>query len=161
MEESLKQLYDEPEDERVKTVHTEIYPITGQEVTYCAKFPADKNPVWPIIRLSEMYLIVAESKARRGTIDVTEFNILRDKRHASLKENIDFKDAATFLDEIENERRREFAAEGLRWMDMRRFNRIESFLEDKGVDKRRVHFPIYIGEITNNPLLKQTDYYTK
>jgi hypothetical protein len=125
MEESLKQLYNEPEDERVKTVHTEIYPITSQEATYCTKFPADKNPVWPIIRLSEMYLIVAEAKARRGAIDVTEFNILRNKRNASLKEDIDFKDTATFLDEIENERRRELAAEGLRWMDMRRFNSIE------------------------------------
>jgi hypothetical protein len=108
-----------------------------------------------------MYLIVAEAKARQGTIDVTEFNILRGKRNASIKNAADFSTAADFLNEIENERRREFAAEGLRWMDMRRFNRIESFLENKGVDKRRVHFPIYVGEITNNPELIQTEYYVK
>lgn len=55
-----------------------------------------------------------------------------------------------FLKEIENERRREFAGEGLRWMDMRRFGSMKAHLGSKGVDIRRVHFPVYSGERVNN-----------
>ena len=65
----------------------------------------------------------------------------------------------SFLKEIENERRREFAGEGLRWMDMRRFGSMKAHLESKGVDIRRVHFPVYSGERVNNPKLHQTPYY--
>jgi hypothetical protein len=161
METSLVALYNEASDKRLATVEKAIYPTTNREETYCTKFSADKNPVWPIIRLSEVYLIAAEVKARQNIIDVTEFNILRSIRNSTSKQISDFPNSTAFLNEIENERRRELVGEGLRWMDMRRFNRIESHLENKGIDKLRVHFPIYSGEITNNPNLIQTDYYSR
>lgn len=59
--------------------------------------------------------------ARSGVIDVSGYNAVRSVRNASLKQNTDFANVDAFLKEIENERRREFAGEGLRWMDMRRF----------------------------------------
>ena len=159
MEESLVALYDEPFDERYSILFKEVYAVTGEELSYCTKFPADNNPVWVITRLSEMHLILAEVSARQGIIDVEHYNAVRSARNASLKQKTDFVTVDDFLQEIENERRREFVGEGLRWMDMRRFGSITSLLDSKGVDVRRVHFPIYEGEMTNNPLLKQTEYY--
>lgn len=159
MEASLVALYDEPADDRSQILHKDVYSVTGQELTYCVKFPADKNSVWSVVRLAEMHLIVAEVAARQGIVDVTGYNAVRAVRKASQKQSTDFADAQAFLNEIENERRREFVGEGLRWMDMRRFGRMAAHLEAKGVDPRRVHFPVYEGEKTNNPKLHQTPYY--
>lgn len=159
IEELLVILYNEPCDDRTSILHKEMYVVTGEELTYCTKFPADNNPVWSIVRLAEMHLILSEVAARQGIIDVTHYNAVRSIRNASLKQETDLDDVDDFLKEIENERRREFVGEGLRWMDMRRFGSITTLLESKGVDARRVHFPIYEGERTNNPLLHQIAYY--
>lgn len=159
IEPSLAALYDEPTDQRSRLIVKETYSTTGKVLDYCVKFPADNNPVWPIVRLAEMYLIIAEVAARSGVVDVTEYNEVRGVRNASLKQISDFASAEDFLKEIENERRREFVGEGLRWMDMRRFGSMKAHLESKGVDSRRVHFPIYSGEMVNNPNLHQTPYY--
>jgi len=107
-------LYDEPADKQAKILVNETHPSTGEKVTYCIKYPADKNPVWPVVRLAEMHLIIAEMKARQGTVDVTDYNKVRQMRNASLKQNSNFASAAAFLNEIENKRRRELVAEGLR-----------------------------------------------
>ena len=146
VEPSLATLYNEPDDQRAQLIVKDVYSTTGQELDYCVKFPADNNPVWSIVRLAEMHLIVAEVAARSGVIDVSGYNT-------------DFANVDAFLKEIENERRREFAGEGLRWMDMRRFGSMKAHLESKGVDIRRVHFPVYSGERVNNPKLHQTPYY--
>lgn len=159
MEPSLVALYDEPADDRSAILCKEVYSVTGQELTYCVKFPADNNSVWALARLAEMHLIVAEVAARKGIVDVTGYNVVRAARNASLRQNADFINAQAFLEEIENERRREFVGEGLRWMDMRRFGCMAAHLKAKGVDPRRVHFPIYEGERTNNPMLHQNPYY--
>ena len=159
VEPSLATLYNEPDDQRAQLILKDVYSTTGQELDYCVKFPADNNPVWSIVRLAEMHLIVAEVAARSGVIDVSGYNAVRSVRNASLKQNTDFANVDAFLKEIENERRREFAGEGLRWMDMRRFGSMKAHLESKGVDIRRVHFPVYSGERVNNPKLHQTPYY--
>ena len=54
-----------------------------------------------------------------GYIVCLLYTSVRSVRNASLKQNTDFANVDAFLKEIENERRREFAGEGLRWMDMR------------------------------------------
>ena len=159
VEPSWATLYNEPDDQRAQLIVKDVYSTTGQELDYCVKFPADNNPVWSIVRLAEMHLIVAEVAARSGVIDVSGYNAVRSVRNASLKQNTDFANVDAFLKEIENERRREFAGEGLRWMDMRRFGSMKAHLESKGVDIRRVHFPVYSGERVNNPKLHQTPYY--
>lgn len=158
MEETLYKLY-ESKDKRLSVVDVQPYEPMGHDYPYCVKYPADEHPVWPFVRLAEMYLITSEVAARQGTVDVTGYNAVRAIRGVSQKQNTDFTDAADFLKEIENERRREFVAEGLRWFDMRRFGSITSLLEAKGVDTRRVHFPIWSSELSKNPKLKQTEYY--
>lgn len=159
MEESLYNLYNEPEDKRLEVVDVQPYAAMENSYPYCVKYPADEHPIWPFVRLSEMYLITSEVAARQGKIDVTGYNAVRSIRNASTKVAGDFASPADFLKEIENERRREFVAEGLRWLDMRRFGSMTAHLESKGVDPRRVHFPVWISEMSKNKYLEQTEYY--
>lgn len=159
MEDNLYALYNDPQDKRRETIDIQPYEAMGKSYPYCVKFKADYNPVYTFIRLAEMHLIVAEVAARQGTVDVTGYNAVRSARNASLKKNSDFASPDQFLKEIENERRREFVAEGLRWMDMRRFGSLKAHLESKMVDPRRVHFPVAYNIISSNPLLEQTEYY--
>lgn len=159
MEDNLYRLYNDQNDKRNESISSHFYEALGKEYPYCVKFPADYNPVYVFIRLAEMHLIVAEVAARKGIIDVTEYNAVRSSRNASTKQNSDFASAADFLKEIENERRREFVAEGLRWMDMRRFGVLAAHLSAKGVNTKRVHFPVSVTLIATTPALKQTEYY--
>lgn len=159
MEESLYVLYNEPSDIRLKTVDVQFYSAMNSSYPYCVKYPADTHPIWSFVRLSEMHLIVSEVDARKGIVDVTGYNAVRLIRNASTKSNSNFANAGVFLKEIENERRREFVAEGLRWMDMRRFGSMTAHLESKGVDSRKVHFPISYTILSKNPKLVQTEYY--
>lgn len=159
MEDNLYALYNETADKRKETIDIQPYAGMGQSYPYCVKFKADPNPVYIFVRLAEMHLIVAEVAAHKGVVDVTEYNAVRSSRNASVKANSDFINASSFLKEIENERRREFVAEGIRWMDMRRFGSIEAHLESKMVDKRRVHFPVAFSILSSNTKLVQTDYY--
>lgn len=159
MEDNLYALYNEADDQRAGTIDVQPNSAMGKSYPYCVKFPADANPVYPFVRLAEMHLVVAEVAARNGVIDVTGYNAVRSVRNASVRQNGDFANTTVFLKEIENERRREFVMEGLRWMDMRRFKVIEAHLEARGIDTRRVHFPIWISNFDKNPLLTQTAYY--
>ena len=160
MEESLYNLYNESADKRLEVVDVQPYAaMDGKSYPYCVKYPAEEHPVWPFVRLAEMHLIVAEVAARQGTIDVTGYNAVRSSRNASTKLSSDFANVGDFLNEVENERRREFVAEGLRWLDMRRFGRMKDHLEARGVDARRIHFPVWISEMSKNSKLEQTEYY--
>lgn len=74
------------------------------------------------IRLAEMYLIRAEARAQQGKLvdALADVNVIRAR--AGLTPSI----AATTADlllAIEKERRLEFAHEGHRWFDLRRYNR--------------------------------------
>lgn len=159
MEDNLYALYNESGDKRKETIDIQPYVAMGKSYPYCVKFKADVNPVYVFVRLAEMHLIVAEVSAREGVVDVTGYNAVRVSRNASARQNSDFASPQVFLKEIENERRREFVAEGLRWMDMRRFGSMEAHLESKMVDTRRVHFPIAYTILSSNPKLTQTEYY--
>ena len=82
---------------------------------------------WIIFRLAEMYLIKAEAEFEIGNIApaVTALNKTRERAGISLV------DAATIsLDKIRNERRYEFAFEGHRYWDLRRWRTAESVLNN-------------------------------
>jgi hypothetical protein len=131
----------------------------GLSVYYATKFPAEVNHAYPVLRLSEMYLIVAEADARLGTIDVTRYNAVRTARGAGTKANSDFASPQDFLDEIEKERRREFVGEALRWQDMRRFGKAIPFLQSKLRPAGNVLLPIPEREIFLNPNMTQNKDY--
>ncbi len=123
------------------------------------KFLSDASPIYPLIRLSEVYLIAAEADARLGTIDVTYYNAVRAKRGVAQKLNSDFATPALFLTEIANERNREFMGESLRWEDMKRFGLAQPHLQSLGVLPGHIIFPMPESQRATNILLDQNPDY--
>ena len=109
----------------------------------------------PVIRITEMYYIRAEANLREGTnIGDTPLNDIN-----ALRNRADLPDLATVtVDDILNERRKEFFLEGHRRMDLLRNSRDlrpagnpQAALAAFGADK--TIFPIPTREIENNPSL--------
>lgn len=131
----------------------------GIELYYLMKFPMEATPAYPICRLSEAYLISAEATARGGVVDVTQYNALRSKRGATTRQNGDFASPQAFLDEIEQERRREFTGERMRWNDMRRFGKAVPFLASLQQPAGHVLMPVPDRMLTLNPNIQQNQDY--
>ncbi len=149
----------EPADKRKALYAYRLNTTIGTSVYYSTKFPAEQNHAYPVLRYSEMFLIVSEADARLGTVDVTRYNVLRTARGASNRNNSDFATPADFITEIEKERRREFTGEAFRWQDMRRFGKAVPFLQSKTRPAGYVLMPIPDREIVLNPNMAQnTDY---
>lgn len=129
------------------------------EVNYLYKFTGEATPSYPVCRIAEAYLIAAEGKARQGTVDVTHFNTLREKRKASPRANSDFADAQAFLDMIESERRREFTGERHRWSDMRRFGKALPWIASLQQPAGHVLLPLPERLLTLNPKIEQNKDY--
>ena len=149
----------EPTDKRKALYTYKLNPGLGLSVYYSTKFPAETNHAYPVLRLSEMYLIAAEADARLATIDVSRYNAVRTARGASIKANSDFTTTQDFLSELEQERRREFVGEAQRWQDMRRFGRSIPFLASKLRPAGNVLLPIPDKEIFLDPNMTQNQDY--
>lgn len=130
-------------------------------VYFLSKFPSELTPSYVVCRYSEAFLIVAEANARKGTVDVTTYNQLRTARKASTVSNTDFATPAAFLAVIEQERRREFIGERLRWSDMQRFGKMTNWLQSFGQPVTHVLMPIPSREFFINPDLAQNADYSK
>lgn len=129
------------------------------EVYYLQKFPMEATPAYPICRYSEAYLIAAEAAARQGSVDVTRYNELRSKRGASTRNNGDFATPQAFIDELEQERRKEFIGERMRWNDMRRYGKAIPFLESLSQPAGHVILPLPDRLFTLNPnIIQNKDY---
>ncbi|NDK56241.1 RagB/SusD family nutrient uptake outer membrane protein [Pontibacter fetidus] len=119
----------------------------------------------PIIRLAEMYLIRAEARARQGAAlapadpqVISDINMIR--RRAGLTPVVVLTNAQA-LQEILEQRRFEFVGEGMRFMDLKRYNltceRL-GFCEADGEDFRNL-WPIPLQQIEVNPELDQNPGY--
>ncbi len=101
-----------------------------------------------ILKLSEIYLIRAEARARLGELDLAleDLNKVRTRslpsRPIAAEEASDFD---SFVDVLIEERARELAFEGHRWFDIVRLGRAESIL---GIEYFRTVYPIPQREIT-------------
>lgn len=165
MDDALAASY-EATDTRRQVMRKARQAATGRDVTYMLKFSTDTlQPAsavyctYPLMRISEAYLISAEAAARQNTVELGRYNELRTARNASVKNAADFANAAAFLAEIEKERRRELVGEGRRWQDMKRFGSAEPFLISKGRNATRLIFPFTNAELLRNPKLKQNPEY--
>ncbi len=78
----------------------------------------------PVLRLPEMYLIVAEAKAQTDEADAVDYVWEIAKRNADLAKTSIPTDKAGLLNFISVERRRELFQEGHRWFDLRRTGEI-------------------------------------
>ncbi|MGK9125713.1 RagB/SusD family nutrient uptake outer membrane protein [Olivibacter sp. SA151] len=85
-----------------------------------------------VIRLAEMYLIVAEAAFKTGNNEeaVTYLNIIRERAaKEGYKEEMDVNAADVTLDFILEERAREFAGEQMRWFDLKRTGKLKESLQ--------------------------------
>ncbi|MDX5422393.1 MAG: RagB/SusD family nutrient uptake outer membrane protein [Hymenobacteraceae bacterium] len=119
----------------------------------------------PILRLAEMYLIRAEARARQAAAGAAaDEQVLEDintiRNRAGLPDVSGLTNAEA-LDEILLQRRFEFVGEGLRFMDLKRYDltceRL-GFCEDEGEAFRNL-WPIPLQQIEVNPNLTQNPGY--
>lgn len=117
-----------------------------------------------IMRLSEQYLIRAEARIQLQMIEegIEDLNTLR--RRANVEE-YDYQTVSEPLLLVEQERQRELFAEGHRWFDLRRTNRIDLVMATIAPTKGGVWsehstlYPIPETERTNNAQLSQNKNY--
>ncbi|NML21347.1 RagB/SusD family nutrient uptake outer membrane protein [Pseudoflavitalea sp. G-6-1-2] len=125
----------------------------GKKVFFLTKFKVSPrlNPNYPILRLSEMHLIVAEADARNNIVNLTYLNTVRLQRGAVPADAASITSPQEMIDAVELERRKEFVGEGLRWYDMRRLNKAIPWLDSKLKPKGFQLLPIPFQEIFLNP----------
>ncbi|MBC5995031.1 RagB/SusD family nutrient uptake outer membrane protein [Pontibacter cellulosilyticus] len=117
----------------------------------------------PVIRLAEMYLIRAEARARQGIASapaspqvIADINRIRTR--AGLPALVLLTNAQA-LTEILQQRRLEFIGEGLRFIDLKRYNLTCDVLDFCGEDAFRNLWPIPLQQIEVNPSLTQNPGY--
>ena len=119
----------------------------------------------PLIRLAEMYLIRAEANARQAAANATpatsvlaDINVIRDRAGLSALTVADLATNDAALDEILLQRRFEFAFEGHRFADLKRFGKAEALFGP--TEAYRVLWPIPFVQIEVNPNLVQNTGYS-
>jgi starch-binding outer membrane protein, SusD/RagB family len=116
------------------------------------------NPAY-VLRLAEMYLILAEAKFHISGLQagLDALNFFRTKRGLSTLTNTQVPDNETFIIELLDERRAELNFEGHRFFDLVRTERFES---TTGAAAFRAVFPIATREITaSGGVIKQNPGY--
>lgn len=113
-----------------------------------AVYDSQTSPI-PIIRNAELLLLRAEALAQRnnaGDLDAAEDDINVIRTAAGLGDFDSGGDQAALIDEMLNQRRYELFFEGHRWVDMRRYNRLDQLPLDRAGDNVWVSFPISEAE---------------
>jgi starch-binding outer membrane protein, SusD/RagB family len=109
----------------------------------------------PVFRLSELYLIRAEVKARNGNLNgaAEDLNRIRGRAGMPLLNPVS---QGQMLQAIEDERRVELAFEGHRWYDLKRTGRIQAVMEafSNRWTETDLLWPVPLQEIQNNPSLR-------
>ena len=138
-------------------VHDDGYPYTLK--WDCSTGPFDDNV--PLIRLPEMYLIIAEAHAEEGRI-VEALAALETLQTARGLDPFVSADANEIIDEVMVERRRELNFEGHRFYDLKR--KAMDITKQQGAttlpyDDFRVLSQLPTSEVDNNPNLDQNPGY--
>ncbi len=101
----------------------------------------------PLIRNEELILIYAEAKAQLGGTNLADAVIAINKIRAAYN-LLPFASAsqAAIIDEMLKQRRYSLYGEGHRWIDMRRYNRLNTLPIDRPGDDVWVQFPVPANE---------------
>ncbi|WP_246937628.1 RagB/SusD family nutrient uptake outer membrane protein [Gelidibacter sp. F63206] len=128
---------------------------------YKIKNGGDTEEYSMVMRLAELYLIRAEAYAMMGNVDQTlaDLNMIRNR--AGLQ-NWEMSDITDIKQMVLEERRREFFSEwGHRWLDLKRFGKIDMVLREKKPQwsPHAKLLPIPKRDLLRNPLLTQNPGY--
>jgi hypothetical protein len=117
--------------------------LTSQYGVFVYKTSTD--PI-PIIRNAELILIRAEARARTGNLGgaIADLDVIRNA--AGLPDYSGPITEGAVLDEVLNQRRYELYGEGHRWVDVRRFDRLDTLPIDRPGDDVWDRFPIPLPE---------------
>ena len=136
----------EPGDARLSkaTLRDETEFQDGLQSDYDFTVYATNGTSIPIIRNEELILIYAEAKIQKGdaaSLDeaVVALNIIR--KAANLADYSGAKTQAALIDEMLKQRRYSLFGEGHRWVDMRRYDRLNTLPIDRPDDDVWVKFP--------------------
>ena len=153
---------------------TAWYTYSAEENVFSIKYPynifyqemADADPQdFCVLRLSEMYMIRSEAKARKSTPDLQgaaeDLNLVR-STHGGLP-GISAGSQSEMITALEHENRVEFMCEGHRWYDLVRTNRADAVLSQldykTGWAAHKVLLPIPAKELINNTNLEPNPGY--
>ncbi|MDX1438326.1 MAG: RagB/SusD family nutrient uptake outer membrane protein [Rubricoccaceae bacterium] len=135
-------------DTRADKVFDRGEPATFDGLTSSFGFFVYKNSLSPIsiVRNAELILIRAEARARTGDLlgAISDIDVIRTA--AGLPEYSGAVEEGAVLDEVLNQRRYELYGEGHRWIDVRRFNQLNTLPIDRAGDDVWTEFPIPLNE---------------
>lgn len=133
---------------------------------YCNKYTdtGNGNDNVILLRLADMYLIVAEALNEKGyVVDGEAFehlNMIRQRADVPVYYSFDLSDQDQFREALIKERRLEFAFEGHRFFDLRRSGLIGEVLEEgTTLQSNNWLFPIPQSEIDTNNEIEQNGNY--
>lgn len=165
----LYNAYDNDDERKAVTFMTEFNNEEGALVTldkiYFQKFwDKEANPDaqggemdFPVIRYADILLMYAEAQAHLGNFDDAN-EYLNEVRNRANLDDVEINDEENFMEALILERRREFAAEGQRWFDLVRTNKLQAKVKAaKGVTPGEHFklFPVPLRERDLNPNLPQ------
>jgi len=129
---------------------------------------ADGGSNCVVIRLADVFLMMAECYARQNDAANANIYLNKIKKRAGIAE-VNFSAASVLLDEIDRERRLEFVGEGQRWFDLVRTGKAVSvmknyFANNPGystaqIDSHHLLMPVPQGQINTDPAIKQNPGY--
>jgi hypothetical protein len=108
-------------------------------------YKTQTSPI-PIIRNAELLLLRAEARIQTGALDdaTDDLNVIRNA--AGLPDYDGAITQAALTDEMLRQRRYELYGEGHRWVDMRRYDRLDALPIDREGDDVWTQFPIPANE---------------
>ena len=131
-------------DARISKVEARTAARTFDGLTSSFDVDVYKTPTSPIpiIRRAELVLLRAEAAAQLGApaTAVSALNVIR--QSAGLAAYSGPTDQASLVDEVLRQRRYELYAEGHRWIDLRRYNRLGTLPIDRPNDDVFRQFPV-------------------
>ncbi|MGM9768508.1 MAG: RagB/SusD family nutrient uptake outer membrane protein [Candidatus Cryptobacteroides sp.] len=147
----FKTLYD-ASDNRLPLINTytkindKLYAMNKWMDTYDATYTTQVGNDFPLIRYADLVLMYAEALCRVGDIPGAVAQLNRTRTRAGLPALAvdEVPDEDAFIQELADERGREFALEGQRWYDLVRLGLAVSYFKELGytIDAHQLIFPI-------------------
>jgi RagB, SusD and hypothetical proteins. len=109
-------------------------------------YASNTSPV-AIIRNEELLLLRAEARIKTGDLTGALADLNRVRQAAGVADYTSIADEADGINKLLYERRYSLFCEGHRWIDMRRFNRLNELPLERSGDQVVVNFPRPLSEI--------------